>query len=141
MGAQPAKRMSRRAYRFLEPCLLIQLSRGRSHGYELLAGSQECGFEGGATDSSVLYRLLRDMDENGLVSSTWDTDGPGRPRRVYDITEDGRARLTALMEELLETDRILHVLSEAYSGLQAASPDIVGGRGARAGNAGGGLGS
>jgi len=116
--------MSRRGYRFLEPCLLIQLSRGPSHGYELLAGSQECGFEGGATDSSLLYRLLRTMDEQGLVSSTWETDGPGRPRRVYKITADGRARLKTLMEEVLQTDRILHVLLQAHDELRVVTPSL-----------------
>lgn len=138
MGDQETKRIWRRGYRFLEPCLLLQLSRGPSHGYELLAGSQECGFEGGSADSSILYRLLRDMDELGLVDSTWDTDGPGRPRRVYDITTEGRARLKALVEEMLQTDQILHMLLQAYDELPVASPTVVGD--ARACNIGGGLG-
>jgi DNA-binding PadR family transcriptional regulator len=81
------------------------------------------------------------MDDAGLVRSTWDTDGPGRPRRVYSIAPKGDARLKALMEELLETDRILHVLAEAYGELQVAPPDTVGDRHARTRNVGGGPGS
>ncbi len=126
MGGETSKRVPRRAYRFLEPCLLIQLSRQPAHGYELLAGSQECGFEGGVTDSSLLYRMLRDMDDLGLVDSTWDTDGPGRPRRVYAITQLGSERLGALMEELRQTDRVLHVLFHAYEGLTAPAETAVG---------------
>jgi PadR family transcriptional regulator, regulatory protein PadR len=126
MGDQTGKRPPRRAYRFLEPCLLIQLSRNPAHGYELLAGSQECGFEGASTDSSLLYRMLRDMDDGGLVTSTWDTDGPGRPRRVYAITQLGNQRLGALMGEMRQTDRILHMLFHAYEELATVTQTVVG---------------
>ena len=63
--------------RFLEPVLLLLLHHSPAHGYTLVERLNEFGLEG--RDSSVVYRALRDMEEKGWVTSTWDeerTKGP-----------------------------------------------------------------
>ena len=63
--------------RLLEPVLLLRLSRGPAHGYGLLDGLEE--FDLGHLDPSVIYRLLREMEDAGWVNSAWDgqrTQGP-----------------------------------------------------------------
>ena len=37
----------------------------------------------------MIYRHLRDMEENGLVCSEWNTDETGPARRIYRITAEG----------------------------------------------------
>jgi PadR family transcriptional regulator, regulatory protein PadR len=40
-----------------------------------------------------LYRFLRVLEEDGIVSSEWDDDAPGPSKRIYELTDEGRALL------------------------------------------------
>lgn len=97
---------------FLEPCLLLVLQRGESHGYDL---KDELGpFGMGNVNPSLVYRALRDMEGDGLVRSKWDTETTAGPaRRVYQLTKEGRERLHEWAEELRHTDQVLHSFLEA----------------------------
>ena len=103
-----------RIYRFMEPCLLLLLHRGSSHGYSLQDELKEFGFVEPAVDPSVVYRALREMEAQGLVTSDWDTEGSGPPRRVYQLTAEGNEHLAQWVADLRETDRVLHSFFAAY---------------------------
>lgn len=90
----------RRIARFLEPCLLLLLRGDASHGYNLAEELARFGFSSGTLDSSVVYRLLREMEADGWVISAWDTAGSGPPRRVYRVTPDGEEYLAAWINDL-----------------------------------------
>ena len=105
----------RRIARFVQPCLLLLLHQGPSHGYNLMEGLKEFGFTEDPVDSSVVYRYLREMEEEGLVASEWDTEASAGPaRRVYRITEEGDRALAWWAAGLRETDRVLHRFLQAY---------------------------
>lgn len=72
----------------VQPRLLLQLARKPAHGYELMDALDE-GVDGQAPDPGTLYRTLRALEEDGLVRSTWDTEGAGPARRVYELTDQG----------------------------------------------------
>jgi len=93
----------RRISRFLEPCLLTLLSGDAAHGYSLVEGLAEFGFAPGTVDASVVYRLLREMEDSGWVCSDWDTAGSGPPRRVYHVTTAGDAYLATWIDDLRRT--------------------------------------
>ena len=108
------KGLSRRAARMLEPALLLLLHHGPAHGYTLL--DQLGGFGLGELNTSVVYRALRDMEEKGWVTSTWDeeqTQGP--PRRVYRLTEAGDEVLSWWAQDLRETRTMIDHLLGVYS--------------------------
>ena len=46
---------------------------------------------GTATDTVSVYRALRAMEAEGIVSSTWDVSQRGPARRVYVPTPAGHA--------------------------------------------------
>ena len=46
-------------------------------------------------DLGNLYRLLRALEAEGLVRSRWRDDLPGRSKRTYELTADGREVLDA----------------------------------------------
>lgn len=103
----------RRAVRMLEPALLLLLHRGEAHGYTLLERLEEFGR--GTLNPSVVYRALRDMEERGLVSSTWDEEETrGPPRRVYQITSQGDEALGMWAQELREARARIESLLDAY---------------------------
>ncbi|MDR3726230.1 MAG: helix-turn-helix transcriptional regulator [Terracidiphilus sp.] len=81
-------------YRFIEPVLLLMLrDKGHSYGYELSENLAEYALTDAQIERAALYRTLRTLEENGHVTSTWDTDTAGPARRVYSLTESGRAHL------------------------------------------------
>jgi PadR family transcriptional regulator, regulatory protein PadR len=88
-----------RVERFGEPALLLLLSRGPTHGYELL--ERLPGFLGeDRVDVGNVYRALRALEEEGLVESEWQADLPGPAKRTYTLTAEGRSALDAWLESL-----------------------------------------
>ena len=102
---------SRRAVRFLEPMLLLFLHHSPAHGYTLIDQLDE--FSMGDVDPSAVYRALRNMEERGWVTSSWEeeqTQGP--PRRVYRLAALGDEVLRWWTRDLRETLGMLeHILS------------------------------
>jgi DNA-binding PadR family transcriptional regulator len=88
------------------------LQKGKSHGYDLKDDLAPFGM--GNVNPSLVYRSLRDMEDEGFVKSEWDTETTAGPaRRVYQITEDGLTHLQQWARDLRETDRILHHFLQA----------------------------
>jgi PadR family transcriptional regulator PadR len=80
-----------RLERFAEPAVLLLLRERPSHGYELLEQLPE--LTGERVDMGNLYRFLRLLESEGIVSSRWEDDLPGPSKRTYQLTDDGRALL------------------------------------------------
>ena len=104
----------RRIHGFVEPCLLMLLHDSEAHGYELLEGLKQFGFEQNPVDSSTVYRFLRGLEERDFVTSRWDTSSGGPARRLYQITEVGKGYLAWWVDDLKETDRMLHHFLDLY---------------------------
>ena len=115
---QGQERRCRRPVRgFAAPCLLLALEEQQSHGYDLVAALEPFGL--GQTSPSLVYRALRQMEQDGLVSSVWDTEtGVGPARRVYRITDEGRQHLDSWVQDLEETHRVLHTFLETVERIQ-----------------------
>jgi PadR family transcriptional regulator, regulatory protein PadR len=88
-----------RVERFVEPSLLLLLRERPLHGYELLERLPELGLEG-RVDIGNLYRLLRGLEQEGLVRSEWSADLPGPAKRTYELTDEGRRLLDRWAEAL-----------------------------------------
>jgi PadR family transcriptional regulator, regulatory protein PadR len=110
---------TRRIAHFLEPCLLLLLRIDATHGYNLLEALGRFGFTPGTIDASVVYRVLREMQDAGWVNSRWDTSGSGAPRRVYSVTTDGEAYLEAWIHELRCTRDEIDQFIETYTRQEA----------------------
>src|SRR5437588_10235278 len=81
-----------RVERFGEASLLLLLSERSAHGYELLEQIAELTGER-RIDMGNLYRVLRALEEDGIVTSEWQEDAPGPTKRIYALTEEGRGLL------------------------------------------------
>lgn len=97
--------------------MLLLLRATPAHGYELMRGLEELGFDRYPVDPSTVYRTLGLLEAEGLVTSGWEAEASlGPPRRVYRITAAGAERLAAWVNELRATDRILHRFLERVDG-------------------------
>lgn len=96
-----------RVERFAEPALLLLLSDGPTHGYELLERLPALLGEE-RVDVGNVYRALRALEDEGLVVSEWRADLPGPAKRTYTLTEDGAGLLVAWIESLEALREGLH---------------------------------
>ena len=104
-----------RVERFTEPALLLLLRERPAHGYDLLERLPELTGEQ-RVEMGNLYRLLRALEEEGLVASEWDESSPGPAKRRYALTEEGLQLLDQWAEALRgsreRTDRFLERYAE-----------------------------
>ncbi len=84
--------------RYIQPSILMSLYRTDSYGYELIQNIQNFGFIEGQAPPGMIYRHLRQLEEDMLVRSEWETDGSGPAKRVYQITEDGKEVLAVWVD-------------------------------------------
>ena len=83
-------------WRFTAPAVLLLLLGGPAHGYDLLARLGDVfPRAGGLPDSGSFYRVLRALESDGAVTSSWETAEAGPAKRVYAITTRGREQLGA----------------------------------------------
>lgn len=100
---------------FLRPCLLLLLAETPSHGYDLLEKLAELGLP--TADPGGLYRVLRSLEREGLVSSRWETSAAGPARRTYEVTDEGQEWLHAWAGALSEGRRIVGIFLRRYTQL------------------------
>jgi poly-beta-hydroxybutyrate-responsive repressor len=92
-----------RVERFVEPALLLNLRDGETHGYDLADSLAELAPDD-PVDLGNLYRLLRSLEAEGVVTSRWRDDLPGRVKRTYELTDAGRRLLDTWADALRKTD-------------------------------------
>lgn len=66
-------------------CALSQL-REPTYGYQLVSILAEKGIP---VEANTLYPLLRRLEGQGLLTSTWEVEGP-KPRKYYVTTDMGK---------------------------------------------------
>ncbi len=98
--------------RFLRQLLFLALGRSeRSYGYELAEAVRDHGL---AVDLAGVYRELRAMERHDLLSSEWEPSKNGPDRRVYMMTDEGRAtRAEAVSALRAARDQLTSALEQA----------------------------
>ena len=81
----------------LELCILQVLRGGASYGYEIVTTLGALGPL--AAGENTVYPLLRRLKADGLLETFMEDSPTGPPRQYYQISPDGRRRLTALHRE------------------------------------------
>jgi len=106
-----------RVERFIEPCLLLLLLEKPAHGYDLISRLKELGFSDNP-DPGMVYRNLRRLEEQGMITSRWDTSGAGPARRFYEVTREGKELLAAWVEVINLNVESLKLFLERYRSLE-----------------------
>ena len=103
--------LSVRPTNLLMPLILMSLRQWNSYGYELM--EKTAAFWEEAINPGTLYRMLRQMEKNGVIESTWETSENGPARRMYSITEAGVEHLDLSIASLEQCHRNI----DAFLGL------------------------
>ena len=88
-------RVHARVERFAEPALLLLLAEQPAHGYELL-------------------ERLPALEEEGVVSSTWDASAAGPAKRRYELTDSGRRLLDQWADALRKASGRIEAFIDRY---------------------------
>lgn len=86
---------------------LSQLQEPR-YGYSLI---DELAQRGLVIDQGTLYPLLRRLEEQGLLESSWNVEG-NRPRRYYALSRTGKQLLPRLAREWQQLSSVIQGLLE-----------------------------
>ncbi|WP_410814156.1 PadR family transcriptional regulator [Micromonospora sp. 067-2] len=76
---------------------LVALRRP-DYGYALLQRLTDHGFP---VDANTLYPLLRRLEDQGLLTSEWNTE-ESRPRKFYRTSDEGESMLSRLLNDLAD---------------------------------------
>lgn len=104
--------------RYLQPSILLGLLLKASYGYELIQNIQRYGFIEGNAPPGMIYRHLRQLEQDGLVLSKWETQGTGPAKRMYNITDEGREVLAIWIDYMKKQAKNLKDFINIYSSLE-----------------------
>ncbi|MDH7577886.1 MAG: helix-turn-helix transcriptional regulator [Bacillota bacterium] len=102
--------------KLFQPVLLLLLCEKSAHGYELHERLTGFGFDF-TVDPTTVYRYLRRFEEQGFVTSRWETQDAGPARRLYEITAEGKGFFQAWVS-------ILRKRRDLYNFILARADDI-----------------
>ena len=97
---------------FLVPIMLLHLRDFNAHGYELMQKITQFGFN--AVDQGNLYRILRQLEKDGKVTSEWDTASDGPAKRIYSITDAGEQYLEIWASSLANYQSMINQFFNLY---------------------------
>ena len=92
--------------------VVLQVLKKPQYGYSLLSLLEESG---NTIEAGTLYPLLRRLESQELLESSWDTT-EARPRKFYQISKKGELVLDILIKEWqLINDQINKVIEKGKS--------------------------
>jgi poly-beta-hydroxybutyrate-responsive repressor len=94
---------------------LLLLRERPAHGYELLEALPAMTGED-RVDMGNLYRVLRALEEEGLVRSEWEAGAPGPARRTYELTGEGQRLLDEWVTALRRSRERIDAFLERFEG-------------------------
>ena len=87
-----------------------------THGYDLIQHVQKLAMTDSEIEPGAVYRMLRQLEANGMVVSSWELGSHGPARRCYSLTRDGEVHLTEwaqlIEKRRAEMDEFLRVFDE-----------------------------
>ena len=79
----------------LDLLVLGALSAGATHGYGVATRVSERSGGAFAVEDAALYQALHRLERKGLVAAEWGSSDNNRRAKFYELTAEGRKRLSA----------------------------------------------
>ena len=91
----------------LEVCVLTVLREKDSYGYQIIRDVSPCI----AISESTLYPILKRLEGSGCLT-TYSVEYQGRLRKYYRITQQGKDKITAFLQEWEEVMQVYQFIKE-----------------------------
>jgi PadR family transcriptional regulator PadR len=107
LGVETTRRIQIKLMRGLLDLVVMQFLRTQPmHGYQIITTlRKQFGVYFGP---STIYPLLTMMEKDGYIKSCWDLE-KDRPRKVYNITNEGEELLSCTEDSLIQIYRKLEI--------------------------------
>ena len=89
----------------LPTLILAVLSGAPLHGYGIAREIERRSADALTLREGSLYPALRVLEQDGLLRAAWEIQPSGPARKVYELTDEGRAELSARTEKWREYAR------------------------------------
>jgi DNA-binding PadR family transcriptional regulator len=116
---KPCAALGKTLSRLSQPTILAILAASEEplHGYVIVQRAAHSPmFGGNKPDATGVYRTLRQMEEDGLVTSQWETPQAGPAKRSFQLTVTGREALRRWIDSLACYTATINELREMASG-------------------------
>jgi PadR family transcriptional regulator, regulatory protein PadR len=111
--SRPDADLGRMPKNFLASWLLLLLRNWSAHGYQLIQTLTVMGL--GLVDPATVYRTLRQLEQEGYITSVWDPGASGPARRMYTLTDAGQAYLDVWARQLEQYQSVLNRFFDVYA--------------------------
>ena len=118
---EPGPDLGRMPKNFLASWLLLLMRNGNAHGYQLIQTLAVMGL--GLVDSATVYRTLRQLEEEGMITSAWNPGATGPARRIYTLSDAGEEYLNMWARQLGHYQSVLDRFFEIYEGQTRPRPN------------------
>jgi len=120
MIAESAVAAQERNWKFAQSVFEDEVELFKSHAESTRTVMEKLSTFGlAAMNPGTFYRTLRQMEKDGMVSSSWDTPEGGPARRVYSITDVGEAYLHYRAQSLEQYQRMMETFFRISTGQPA----------------------
>lgn len=85
---------------FLQPYVLLLLQKKPSYGYEIIENLKQEQLMATKPDVGAIYRILRKLEKESCLESSWQTGESGPAKRIYTITPKGISYLDQWAENI-----------------------------------------
>lgn len=100
---KPCAALGKTLSRLSQPTILAVLAAADEplHGYVIVQKAAASPmFGGNKPDATGVYRTLKQMEENGLVTSRWEVPKAGPAKHAFELTDSGRESLRRWIDSL-----------------------------------------
>lgn len=91
--------------------ILLALEHGPKHGYQIAKFLRDRTEGRLGLSFGALYPLLHKMEGDGYVNGSWETLGPAKRKKVYQLTEQGKAAVAHERDDYARFQHALGALS------------------------------
>ena len=105
--------------------LLAGLLDGRRHGYAIAQLARELSGGRVGLSAGTLYGALERLSDQGLITPVEELRVGGRRRRVYELTEDGRAQLVEEAQRLREAADVVTARINANPDIDRVAAEVA----------------
>ncbi len=92
------------------PLVLSILREGESYGYAIIQKVRDLSDGQMEWTDGMLYPVLHRLEEQGLISASWQVSEAGRKRKYYSLTAQGK-------KELADQKRQWEIVNTTLSGI------------------------
>lgn len=101
-----------------KPIILGVLKQGRSYGYLIIKKIKELSDGEILFSDGMLYPVLHRLEKEGLITSDWVMEKDSKPRKYYEITEEGKKVLALEKQQWHQVNAVLEAIWTAKTSKQ-----------------------